>query len=70
MTDGASAMFHVDPRWFETYWSVGQLRSRPILAAAMTWVVVVVALLGGGAVLFNHFHGKDPWNGYQQWERE
>jgi hypothetical protein len=64
-------MFHLDPGWYETYWSIGLSRvRRPAFITAVGQVVLIAALLCGGVALFNHFHGKDPWQGYQQWERE
>jgi hypothetical protein len=64
-------MFHVDPGWYEAYWLSERARPRlPKPTSAAARLAVVVAVLGGGAALLNHFHGKDPWHGYQQWERE
>ena len=64
-------MLHVDPRWYEAYWFSEQPRPRRVsVTAAVARLVVAVVVLGGGAALLNHFHGKDPWQGYQQWERE
>ncbi len=64
-------MFHVDPGWYEAYWFNEPRRSRlPKPTAAVARLAVVVMVLGGGAALLNHFHGMDPWQAYQQWERE
>jgi hypothetical protein len=64
-------MFHVDPGWYEAYWFSEPPRSRlPKNRAAMGRLAVLVAVLGGGTALLNHFHGSDPWQGYQQWEQE
>jgi hypothetical protein len=64
-------MFHVDPGWYEAYWFSEQPRPRRAnVSAAVARLVVAVVVLGGGAALLDHFHGKDPWQGYQQWERE
>ncbi len=64
-------MIYIDPGWYQAYWLSEQSRP-PRQGAAFTAArfAVVVALLCGSAALIEHFHGKDRWQGYQQWERE
>jgi hypothetical protein len=64
-------MFHVDPRWYQAYWFSEPSRSPlPTATAAMARLAVAVLVLGGGAALLDHLRANDPWQGYQQWERE
>jgi hypothetical protein len=64
-------MIHVDPGWYEAYWFTERPRPRRRTAAiAVTRFAVVAAVLCGSAALVEHFHFKDMWQGYQQWERE
>jgi len=64
-------MIYVDPSWYQTYWFSEQPRPRRRTAAvAATRFAVVAALLCGSAALIEHLHGKNVWQGYQQWEQE
>ena len=64
-------MIYVDPSWYQAYWFSERPRPRRRSAAfAATRFAVVAALLCGSAALIEHFHGKNMWQGYQQWERE
>ena len=64
-------MIYVDPSWYQAYWFSEQPRPRRRTAAvAATRFAVVAALLCGSAALIEHLHGKNVWQGYQQWEQE
>lgn len=64
-------MFRVDPGWYEAYWFGERPPApRPVVSRTMARLAVMVALVCGGAALVNHFHPKDPWQGYEQWEHE
>ena len=64
-------MIYIDAGWYQEHCFSERPRPRRRSAAvAATRFAVVAAVLCGSAALIEHYHGKDMWQGYQQWEHE